>query len=212
MSGRRISLEIVSAGLRTVLGGGCLAAAMMARAVRFTPRLTELRDARGERIRMGIVEGVPRDLLGALRLVAIAAPALVEAAGGAAAALGRREPLPVWLAMPEAGRPDDDPRLSAQVLDLLARASGVRIDLDRSGVVRAGRAGGAEVVERAAALWGGAEPAPAAVIVGGVDSAHHPALVEAIERRRAEEPGSWSGALRSEGAAFVALAPPGAAP
>jgi hypothetical protein len=42
-----VSLEIVGAGLNTVLGSGCLAASMMARALRFSRRRTELRYAQG---------------------------------------------------------------------------------------------------------------------------------------------------------------------
>jgi 3-oxoacyl-[acyl-carrier-protein] synthase-1 len=204
-----ISLEIVGAGLNTVLGSGCLAAAMMARALRFSRRHTELRYAQGkDRVRMGIVETLPSDLFGVERLVALCVPALVEAAEGALAARGSRGPLPVWLALPEAGRSDDDARLSGEVIDLLMRASGVAIDRARSGVVRLGRAGAAEAVERAAALWSVAT-APAAVLVGGVDSVYHPEVVKELSRRAVE--GAPPEVTWSEGAAFVALAPPGAA-
>jgi 3-oxoacyl-[acyl-carrier-protein] synthase-1 len=209
--GRGSPLEIVSAGLHTVLGSGCLAAAMMARAARFGARPIGVLDKRGEVVRMGVVDDLPPDLYGLERIVALAVPALVEAAEGAAAALGHRGPLPVWLALPEAWR-HGDPRPAGEVIDLLARASGVRIDRGRSGVIRAGRAGGAEAVERAAALWG-APDAPAAVLVGGADSAYHPSIIADLARWREEsEPAP---ALRSEGAAFVALAPregPRAAP
>lgn len=197
---------VVSVGARSTLGLSALQAAMLVRARRGDPQSLPLRDKRGRPIGACTAKGVPAGLSGCDRLVALGAPAL-------RAAVPRQAPSGTWpviLAVPEKGRPDDDPRLDGAIVQALAEASGVAIDEGRSRTVRAGHAGAAIAV--AAALDAVHAGAPA-VVVGGVDSHVHPEVLAWLDAEcRLHAMGAENGFIPGEGAGFLVIsARPGAA-
>ena len=178
---------VVSVGARGPLGMNALALSMGVRARKLAVLTLPWRDKRGRRVGACAAESL--ELVGYERMLALAAPALSEAARG----LG---PLPLILALPESGRPDDDERFDGPVLAALSEKCGVPLDLERSRVIRQGHAGGA--VALALAL---SEPE---VLVGGVDSYLHPDVIAWLDddcRLHAE--GAEDGFIPSEGAAFA---------
>ncbi len=197
--------QIIGAGAMSPLGLTLLEVAMCVRAAKVEPRSTALTDKRHNLIGDVRCPSLADDLHGYPRLIAMAVPALIEAAQGVPG------PYPLILALAEGGRADDDPRFAAEILADLARESGLPIDLERSAVVRAGQAGGGMAVELALLrLRGaGAGERPPAVLVGGVDSYHHPGVLRALDdecRLHAVE--ADDGLVPGEGAAFLALALP----
>lgn len=173
---------------------------MCARAKKAEPRSTRLRDKRDREIGACLTPGLPEDFYGYERLLAIAAPALREAALGADFE-GR--PLPMVLALSEPGRPDDHARLNREILADLAAASGVAIEMDRSLVVRAGHAAGALALEAAVGmLSSGAQW----VIWGGADTYYHPDTLRWLDEEcRLHALDAENGFVPSEGAAFMIL-------
>jgi 3-oxoacyl-[acyl-carrier-protein] synthase-1 len=192
--------NIIATGARCPLGLSALQIAMCSRAKKSEPQSTRLRDKRDREIGVCLTPGLPDDLYGYDRLLALAAPALREAALGAD--FGGR-PLPMALALPEPGRPDDNPRLYRDVLADLATASGVALEMDRSMVVRAGHAAGALALEAAVGmLLAGAQW----VIWGGLDSYYHPGTLRWIDEEcRLHAMDAENGFVPSEGAAFMIL-------
>jgi len=199
------SIALINAtGARCPIGLSALQIAMCARAKKAEPRSTRLRDKRDREIGACLTPGLPEDLYGYDRLLALAAPALREAALGAD--FGGR-PLPMALALPEAGRPDDHARLNREILADLGAGSGVGIEMDRSIVVRAGHAAGALALEAAVGmLSAGAQW----VIWGGVDSYFHPDTLRWLDEEcRLHALDAENGFVPSEGAAFLILSRPG---
>ncbi|MFO0758399.1 MAG: hypothetical protein U0359_18045 [Byssovorax sp.] len=197
--------QIIGAGARSPLGLTLLELAMAVRAAKMEPRSTAYTDKRHVLIGDVRCACLPDELVGYERLVALAAPALREAAAGLPG------PFPLVLALPEAGRADDDPRFSAEILGDLARLGDVPIDLGRSLVLRAGHAGGGMAVEAALLLLRGqgSSERPPVVLVGGVDSYHHPGVLYALDAEcRLHSAGAVDGFVPGEAAAFVALALP----
>lgn len=178
--------------------------AMLSRAGKLKPAPSRFKDARGDRVYVRQASFLPDDLFGYERLLALARRALADtAAAGAAAQVGA--PVPLVLAIPEAGRPDEDPRLGHQVLRELAHESPIPIDVAASGVVRAGHAGGAFAMQAALRLLGAGAGRPA-VLVGGVDSYHHPEVIAWLDaERRLHRRREGDGILPGEGAAFALL-------
>ena len=148
---------------------------------------------------------LPDDLHGYDRLVALAVPALIEAAKvltGSSFA----PPYPLFLALPEAGRPDDDPRFGPEIIAELARRSAVPIDVERSLVIRSGHAGGGLALELAVLriAEGGR---PQAYLVGGVDSYYQKDVLAWLDEEcRLHSGTAGNGIIPSEGAAFAVLA------
>jgi 3-oxoacyl-[acyl-carrier-protein] synthase-1 len=192
---------ILTTGARGPLGLCSMQVAMCARARKSEPRASAVLDRRRYPIGHCRALGLPDQLAGHDRLLALAAPALREAWPR-----GLAEAVPLVLALPEAGRADDDPRLAGGVIGALAVRSGALLDPTRSAVIRAGHAGGALAFEAAAALL--ASPVgPPMVIVGGVDSHAHPGVLAALDREdRLHAPGVEDGFIPGEGAAFLLLA------
>ncbi|MEZ4296844.1 MAG: beta-ketoacyl synthase N-terminal-like domain-containing protein [Polyangiaceae bacterium] len=196
---------VTSVGARTTLGLSALHAAMLMRARRGDPRSLSQKDKRGHRIGACRSPGLPVDLHGCDRLVALAAPAL-------RAAIPADSPPSEWavlLAVAEPGRPDDDARLGGSLLGEIAEASGISLDERRSRTIRAGHAGTA--VAMAAAMEEIAAGAKA-VIVGGVDSYFHPEVLAWLDAEcRLHALGAENGFVPGEGAGFLVLsASPGA--
>lgn len=194
--------NIVGMGARGPLGLSSMQMATSVRARRFEPRSVALRDRHGHEIGLALAGGHGEHLTGFERLVALAAPPLVEA--HLEAGLDpRRTDVPVVLCLPEPGRPDDDPRFDDAILDELVQESGRNLDLARSSVVRLGHAGFAEAVRRARGLLdGGVEH----VVVGGVDSYYHTGVLRWLDAAyRLYGIDSENGFIPSEAAAFLVL-------
>ena len=197
--------EILGVGARGPLGLNALQIAMCARAGKIEPRRTRFTDKYGNSIGAVRARYLPDDLHGYDRLVALAVPALIEAAraleGSAFAA-----PWPLFLALPEPGRPDDDPRFGPEMIAELARRSGLPIDVERSLVIRSGHAGGGLSLELAALriAEGGR---PQAYLVGGVDSYYQKDVLAWLDVEcRLHAGTAGNGIIPSEGAAFAVLA------
>ncbi len=204
-------VQIIRVGARTPLGLSALQTAMCARAGKLEPRRTSFRDSAEAAIGAVRAACLPDDLHGYERLLALGAPALREAAGDL------EGPLPLLLALPEGGRPDDDPRFEAEILEALGQKSGVALDLGRSEIIRAGQAGVGIAVERAMGRLRellDRKRAPM-VIVGGLDSYYHPEVLAWLDRtHRLHSLTTVNGFVPGEAAAFVVLSLPlaGSAP
>ncbi|MDI1437284.1 hypothetical protein [Polyangium sorediatum] len=195
LSDRPVNVHAV--GAYGPLGLSALQITMCARARKLVPRPTSFVDKRGESVGVCLADGIAEDVHGPPRLLALARPALREAVHRA-----RIEAIPLVLSLPEAGRPDDDPCYGEFFVKMLAAASEVPIDIARSRVVRAGHAGGALAMEAAIALLHGAP----AVLVGGVDSYHHPDLLRWLDEEcRLHALDAENGFIPGEGAAFALL-------
>ncbi|MFO0616693.1 MAG: hypothetical protein U0414_29135 [Polyangiaceae bacterium] len=198
-----MSASIVGAGACSPIGFDARQTALGVRARKIVPRPMELLDRHGHRFGSARALGLPEDLYGAQRVVALGARALREAARDAG--LAHDKPARVFLALAERGRPlpaGDADTLSARVLlPELERASGQKIDGAGSEVIRLGHAGMAVVLERAMAQGGG-EP----ILVGCVDTYHHPETIRWLEKElRVLGESIHNGFIPSEGAAFVVL-------
>jgi 3-oxoacyl-[acyl-carrier-protein] synthase I len=190
---------ITSIAARGPLGLSSLQVAMCVRARKAEPRSTQFVDKRGRFVGMCTTPGLRSDLHGYERLIALAAPALRAAAPKEPGA----SPLPLVLAVPEPGRPDDDPRLDHAILLAVAQASGVALDVGRSRTIRAGHAGAAFALAAALEELG---RGAAAVLVGGVDSYYHPEVIAWLDEEcRLHALDAENGFVPSEGAAFLLL-------
>jgi len=192
---------VVGVGATSPFGLDARQCALVARANKLTPRPSELRDAKGFRLADVRAQSLPDDLYGIERMLALAAPALREAVDDAGLADFDR-PLPLFLALPEI-RPDDDPRFGRAFVEALAAAAKVDIDFAGSLFFRAGAVGIAAALDRARAH--ASDPRP--VIVGGVDSYHHPAVLPWLDReKRLLSATAHDGFIASEGAAMAVIA------
>lgn len=199
---RLMGAPVIGVGARSPLGLTALSVAMTARAHKLDVWLTRFVDRWNRTVGASRARFLPEDLHGFERLVALGAPALREAAAGLTG------PLPLYLAVSEPGRPDDDPRMGPELLAELARASGVAIDLERSLVVRSGHAGGGMALDLALHRMRdtAAENRPAAVIVGGLDSYYDGRVLKWLdEDRRLHSSSASDGLFPGEGAAFVVV-------
>jgi 3-oxoacyl-[acyl-carrier-protein] synthase-1 len=197
--------EILGVGARGPLGLNALQIAMCARAGKIEPRRTRFADRYGNSIGAVRARYLSDDLHGYDRLVALAVPALIEAAkvlAGSALAAS----YPLFLALPEPGRPDDDPRFGPEMVAELARRSGLPIDVERSIVIRSGHAGvglGLELATLRIAEGG----RPQAYLVGGVDSYYQKDVLAWLDVEcRLHSGTAGNGIIPSEGAAFAVLA------
>ena len=195
--------RVAGAGARGSLGLSCVQLAMGVRARLLAPASTSFLDRRGRSVGLCMAAGIAPGARGYERFLALGAAPMREACP---ANVG---PLPVLLALPEAGRPDDDPRFATELAPALAALAGVPIDRDRSRVFREGHAGGAFALEAAVLLLrSGAE----AVLVGGIDSHVHPGVIASLDGEyRLHAIDAENGIVPSEGAAFLLLTHPGAA-
>lgn len=197
-----MSALIVRIGARAPLGMTALQVAMSARARLDALRETSLGDLRGRGAGLFTTPGIDDQVCGPSRFERLGAPALRAASAGYTGSA-----LPLFLALPGPGRPDDDLRAPEQICAALGARAGVAIDSARSMVIRQGHAGGATAMEAALALLArGAE----AAIVGGIDSHVHPEVVTWLDQaHRLHSEDAENGFLPGEGAAFLRLASEG---
>jgi 3-oxoacyl-[acyl-carrier-protein] synthase-1 len=198
---------VLGVGARGAIGLDARQLALAARAGWLAPR----RRAIGESgVGVAFTRSIPASVQGVDRCVRLAHAALEEAVSDAiATGLDRallEAPAPLAVALPEP-RADDDPRFGRPFLEELGASLPAGIDLRRSDVVRAGNAGFAAVLKRAAERLEAAGAAPAVAIVGGVDSHGHDALLaDLFARRRILSARAVDGVVPGEAAAFAVLA------
>lgn len=203
-----MSALVLGVGARAATGLDALQVTMSARADRLRVRGSHMLDRAGEPIGVCRLPSIGDATQGIDRLLALAAPAFVQAAR-ALEPERRGQPLPVFVALPDKARPGFDPRVPQHFLRALEGLVGVPFDHARSKLVLACRAGGAEAFEHAlAALERGADLA----LVGGVDSYFDPDVLDWLDGElRLHSMSTENGFIPGEGAAFVALARRGAA-
>ncbi len=194
---------VIGVGATSPFGLDARQCALVTRANKLTPRPCELRDARGSRLADVRARSLPEDLYGVERLLALAAPALRETVEDAGLTHGDR-PLALYLALPEL-RPDDEPRFGRAFVEALSSLAKVEIDLSASLFFRAGAVGIAAALDKARSSVADGR----AVLVGGVDSYHHPLVLPWLDREKRLLSGTaHDGFIASEGASFAALAGP----
>ncbi len=219
----RSNVDIMAVGLVCPLGRHALQAALLARAGRrfvrplpqaawsghedgseatddVAPAATEERAPGPEhRPRVSYVSDLPAGCVGFERMMRLAVPALRQ--------LGIEPdapPIPLLIALPPAGRADDDDEAAAAFAAELGRAASLTLDVEQSHTTRGGQASAARLAALGAELIEAGRAS--AVVVGGVDSYLHPALL-----RELAAAGRIIGFHRSEGfmpseaAAFVLL-------
>ena len=189
---------VVSVGARGPLGLSSLQMAMNIRAAKLEPRRSSFRDKRAQPVALCMTGGLSAESHGYERMLSLAVPALREAMAAVT-----QPDLALVLALPERDRPDNDERFDGAIVSELGQQSGLTLDVARSSVVRAGHAGGALALEQARALL---SAGAAGVVVGGVDSYHHPKVVRWLDEAcRLGALDAEDGFLPSEGAAFFVL-------
>lgn len=170
------------------------------RAKQLAPSRTPFVDRDGDAIGMAWSRAIGPDLTGWRRLVALAAPALREAAFGAA------EPVVVHVALPQEDRPDvvRDSAAYETFCAALGEAAAVKVDIDASRTFHLGHAGfAAAMVEASRWLDGHARRE---IFVGGVDSAFDPDAAGHFDRHdQIAKEGRDGARILGEGAAFVRL-------
>jgi 3-oxoacyl-[acyl-carrier-protein] synthase-1 len=194
--------SILSVGARSPLGLSALQTSLVWRSGKLVPSPLEWVTSRGHRMASVRTACLPEDLVGTPRLVALAAPALREAAAGAGER-ARGAPLLLATGEPKPGF-EDAPSLETAMS--IALDAGVTFDRQKSAALGMGHAGFGLLLERAVDLVtrGGAP----AVIVGAVDSYHHADCMKWLDDSfRLHAEGSENGIIPSEGAAFVVVAP-----
>jgi 3-oxoacyl-[acyl-carrier-protein] synthase-1 len=200
----RAEVVVVGVGARTATGLTALSAAMTWRAGKSTPRECHMVDRAGAPIAMCRLASIGDDVLGAARLVPMAAPALREAAEAHVATQRARlqiaPKIPAIVAVPDVLAQKD----ARGFLERLAVESGIELDLARSEIVTAGRAGGAAAIEKACARLTRGEDE--AIVVGGVDTHFDPDRLEALDTAmRLHGPACENGFIPGEAAAFALL-------
>lgn len=193
--------SILSVGAATALAPGALSSALAARAGKLANRSFDLASDGSKRVGTTRARRIPDEVVGVERMLRFAVPALREAAAGLGLADGAR--VRVFCALPEP-RPlpeEEEKRLGAGFFEALGRVSELDIDAHRSVAVRIGHAGFATALELALAASGDTP-----VLVGGVDSYHHPRVLEhLLESKRILSEDTHGGMVPSEGAAFLAV-------
>lgn len=222
---------ILGVGLSSPLGLDARQTALVLRAKKLAPEKTSFDDRRGFVLGNVRSRRLSSSLVGRNRLIELAAPALAEAVRGLPSNPG---PLPLFLALPPR-RAETEEALGADFFDVLGKRANVQIALESSEPFPIGHAGFAAALDRALTFLAAAavpapvqglpfgrlgkapepaapaKPKPTYAIVGGVDSYHDPAVLEALDKeRRVNAEGIWDGFIPSEAAAFAIVALPGA--
>lgn len=192
--------SVISVGARCPMGLDAVQTTMVWRSGRLTPQALPWKDKRNQAIGSVRTRALSDEVLGFDRLVELAVPALREAVLGA----GERLHAPPALVIATAERRPGLDAASRGLAEVIAARAKLEIDAQRSEVIAVGHAGFAVALQRAVSLL---QAAPrAAVIVGGVDTYHHPETLAWLDsecRLHAHE--APNGIVPSEGAAFLVL-------
>jgi len=171
---RPLEILVTGYGARGHLGLGALQVAMNARARQLEPRGTRFVDTRGQEAALALAAWLPAEMPLVERMVELAAGALREAAGP------EPKPAPLWLALPDEGRPDLEGARATGFLERVAARAALPIDLARSRVSWRGHTGVAVALAEASdALRPGEGP----IYVVGVDSPASQATVLHLDER-----------------------------
>lgn len=188
---------IAGVGARIATGLDALGAATSVRARKAFVRESPFVDHAGEAIGLALLSSIGEGVVGRDRFVALAAPAMVEAAGPS-----QTQPLPLFLAGPVETDPLD--ARGTRLCAALAEKTRLPLDLPRSRVFPNGRAAGALAIADAVAVIARGESE--AILVGGIDSYFDPDRLEALDRGlRLHGPDTENGFIPGEGAAFLLL-------
>ncbi len=194
MSERGAQIAAVSAV--TPLGATALQSAMAVRARKLEPQSCNVIDKRGRPVGLCAIDGVPESLHGYERHVRLAVRAL-------SGLPFLPDEVPLCVALPESGRPDDDPRYARSFTTDVATESGVEVNLPACQVFRAGHAGAALAFAKGLELL---ESGEEAVLVGAVDSYVHPEVLSWLDEGfRLHSLETENGFVPGEGAAFCLL-------
>ena len=192
---------IVGVGATGALGADALSTVLFARAAKSSPRAFELGTA--PRQHVGTMRSVRLgdELTGLDRMLALAAPALIEAAKPA---WDGDAPLRVFLSIPSPTVWEPNAQGSVRTeefLSKLAQQTRLPIDVASSQIVAIGHAGFAVALDRALHAQG-----PGCVVAGGVDTHHEEfRLAQLLENMRLKSETVHGGFVPGEGAAFLAL-------
>ncbi len=198
---------VVGVGARTCIGLDALQTTLGIRAELLRPADTRFVDKDGDLVGMCCVRCLSTAETGAKRLIALAAPAMQEAARSwrrvEEARRGVANSLPLVVAVPEGVVEYSRARQKSLFLEALEAAVPGLIDVARSHEIIGGRAAGVQALGRAVdMLQAGAE----AVLVGGVDSYYDPDRLDALsEALRLHGMGTENGFIPGEAAAFIVL-------
>ncbi|MBW2458575.1 MAG: hypothetical protein JRI68_29015 [Deltaproteobacteria bacterium] len=202
----RGQIEVARTGLVCSLGRSPAQAALLLRAGHSELRLTPF-GRPGRVLRMCHLRELPTDLVGFDRLLCLAAAALRQALPEPPEAGEAAEPIPLLLALPPVGRPDDDEVAAARFAENLRGHTGLSLDVERSRTIRAGHASGARLLAHGQQLLSDGDVP--AVLVGGADGYFHPELLRQLDDdERILGRGNTDGFLPGEAAAFVLLRRP----
>jgi hypothetical protein len=186
--------RIVTVGAVTPAGLDAESGAFIARAELLDPEPSEALDSRDRPIGVHRVGAIDPALDGVERLIALALPALARIEATSA-------PVPLFLALPEPGRPGVPEIDDGAFLERLAAVA--RIDLGASRVARSGSSGGVWAMEAA----GHAARNGRAALAGGVDSFVAPQASAWLDAEERLGTGERDGTVPAEGAAFALVAP-----
>lgn len=195
----RSETYLIATGAFGHLGVSALQVATALRAHCLEPSGSPFRDREGARVGIARALAVGDDVRGAARLIALAAPALREAAAGS------REPWPLFVATPSSARPDGfDASAGVAWLRELVRRADVAIDLAASRCFAAGHSGFAQAL-RAAEAWADGR-GEVSFYVGGVDTPFDAETIAYFDERGWIAKEDRDGArIPAEAAAFVRL-------
>lgn len=221
---------ILGVGLSSPLGLDARQTALVLRAKKLAPEKVSFGSRGGFGLGNVRSRRLSDSLVGRDRLIELAAPALAEAVRGLPTNPG---PLPLFLALPPRRAEAEQP-LGADFLEALGKRANVQIAVESSEPFPIGHAGFAAALDRAFTFLAAAavptplqglsfgrlgkapepavpaKPKPTYAIVGGLDSYHDPAVLEALDKeRRVNAEGIWDGFVPSEAAGFAVVALPG---
>jgi 3-oxoacyl-[acyl-carrier-protein] synthase I len=222
---------ILGVGISSPLGLDARQTALVFRARKLAPEKFAFGSQGGGSLGNVRSKRLPDSLVGRDRLIELAVPALAEAMRALPSNPG--QPLPMFLALPPRRAEAEQP-LGADFLEALAKRAQVTIAPESSEPFPIGHAGFATALDRAITFLSAAavpaplqglpfgrlgakppepaardKPKPTYAIVGGVDSYHDPAVLEALDKeRRVNGRGVWDGFVPSEAAAFAVIALP----
>jgi 3-oxoacyl-[acyl-carrier-protein] synthase-1 len=188
--------QIAAVSAVTPLGATALQSAMAVRARKLEPQSCDAIDKRGRPVGLCAIDGVPESVHGYERHLRLAVRALAELPF-------LPNEVPLCVALPESGRPDDDPRYASAFTVDVATESGVEVNASASQVFRAGHAGAALAFAKGLELL---ECGEDAVLVGAVDSYFHPEVLSWLDEGfRLHSVETEDGFVPGEGAAFCLL-------